>query len=53
MEEYIPKYAKQEGFAVDRIKEKKGIVERWKCHHAGKYNNWRKQLELITDKKRL
>lgn len=51
IEEYVPKYAKQEGFAANRIKEKKGTIERWKCHHAGKYNNWRKQPELITDKK--
>jgi hypothetical protein len=51
MEEYMPKYAKQEGYAVDRIKEKKGTVHRWKCHHAGKYNPWRKQPELVTDKK--
>jgi len=51
MEEYIPKYAKQEGYAVDRMKEKKGTVHRWKCHHAGRYNNWCKQSELVTDKK--
>ena len=51
MEEYMPKYAMQEGFAVDRIKEKKGTVHRWKCHHAGKYDNWRKQPDQITDKK--
>ena len=49
----MPKYAKQEGFVVDRVKEKKGTVHRWKCHHAGKYHNWRKQPENVTEKKAL
>lgn len=53
MKKYMPKYAKQEGYAVglDRIKEYRGTVHRWKFHHAEKYNNWRKQSDLVIDKK--
>jgi hypothetical protein len=41
MDKYMPEYAKQEGFAVNRLSEHKGTVIRWRCMHAGKYNNHR------------
>ena len=37
MEEYIPQYSKQEGFAVNPHRDGKAV--RWYCIHAGKYNN--------------
>jgi len=37
MDEYMPNYAKQEGFAFTRIKD--GNRVRWPCVHAGKYRN--------------
>jgi len=41
MDKYMPEYAKQEGFAVNRLSEHKGTVIRWRCMHAGKYSNHR------------
>jgi hypothetical protein len=41
MDKHMPEYAKQEGFAVNRLSEHKGTVIRWRCMHAGKYNNHR------------
>lgn len=41
MDKYMPEYAKQEGFAVNRSQEHKGTVIRWRCIYAGKYNGHR------------
>jgi len=41
MNKYMPEYAKQEGFAVNREKEHKGRIIRWRCIYAGKYKNHR------------
>ena len=41
MDKYMPEYAKQEGFAVNRLSEHKGTVIRWRCMHGGKYSNHR------------
>ena len=51
MKKYMLKYVKQEKYAVNRVKEKNEIVHRWKCHHAEKYDNWRKQSDQVTNKK--
>ena len=37
MEQYMHDYAKQEGFAVNALKERGGVI-RWHCYHAGKYD---------------
>ena len=50
MEEYVPNYAKQEGYAVICGKENGGIIYYWRCIHGGKYNNWRNLPVEKTDK---
>jgi len=51
MDLYMPNYAKQEGFAVNALKERGGVV-RWRCIHGGKYNNHRRLSAEVTDKNR-
>jgi hypothetical protein len=52
MNEYMPNYAKQEGFAVNSLKERGGVV-RWRCIHGGKYNGHRRLPVEVTEKKHL
>lgn len=49
MDSYMNNYAKQEGFAVNPVKER-GDVIRWRCIHAGKYNNHRNLPAEVTSK---
>ena len=51
MDEYMHSYAKQEGFAVNFYKEHGGTVIRYRCIHAGKYNNFRKLPAQVTNKR--
>jgi len=51
MNEYIPKYAKQEGFAVNPHKER-GKIIRWRCIHGGKYQNNHHLPMEVTEKNR-
>jgi len=51
MNEYMPKYAKQEGFAVNPHKER-GKVVRWRCIHGGKYKNNHHLPMEVTEKNR-
>lgn len=51
MNEYIPKYAKQEGFAVNPHKER-GRVIRYRCIHGGKYKNSHHLPMEVTEKNR-
>ena len=44
-------YAKQEGFAVNALKEC-GEVIRWCCSHSGRYNDHRNLPADVTDKTR-
>jgi hypothetical protein len=48
METYMPEYAKQEGFAVNQIKDHVQVI-RWRCIHAGRYNNHRNLPAEVTD----
>ncbi len=50
MDEFMPLYAKQEGFAVNVFKEHHGKVIRWRCIHAGKYNGHRRLPAEVTVK---
>jgi hypothetical protein len=52
MELFMPSYAEQEGFAVNPHKEHRGTVVRWRCVHAGKYNNFRGLPAEVTEKNR-
>ena len=49
MEQYMHDYAKQEGFAVNALKERGGVI-RWRCCHAGKYNKHRNLPMDVTNK---
>ncbi len=49
MEQYMHDYAKQEGFAVNALKERGGVI-RWCCSHSGKYNDHRNLPADVTDK---
>jgi hypothetical protein len=49
MEQYMHDYPKQEGFAVNALKERGGVI-RWRCAHAGKYNDHRKLPVDVMDK---
>jgi hypothetical protein len=51
MEKYMHDYAKQEGFAVNALKERGGVI-RWRCAHSGKYNDHRNLPVDVTDKTR-
>ena len=51
MNEYMPKYAKQEGCAVNPHKER-GKVVRWRCIHGGKYQNNHHLSMEVTEKNR-
>ena len=50
MNEYMPNYAKQEGFALTRTKD--GIRVRWRCVHAGRYRNRNNLPAEVTEKER-
>ena len=50
MDEYMPNYAKQEGCAVNPLREHGGVI-RWRCIHGGKHNNHRSLPVEVTDKK--
>jgi len=49
MNEYMPTYSKQEGFAVNPRKER-GKVIQWHCIHGGKYQNNHHLPMEVTDK---
>jgi hypothetical protein len=50
MDEYMPNYAKQEGFALTRTKD--GIRIRWRCVHSGRYRNRNNLPAEVTEKER-
>ena len=50
MDEYMPNYAKQEGFALTRTKD--GIRVRWRCVHAERYRNRNNLPAEVTEKER-
>ena len=51
MNSYMPAYSKQEGFAVNLLKERGG-VRRFRCVHGGKHNNYRGLPAEVTAKNR-
>jgi hypothetical protein len=51
MNSYMPAYGKQEGFAVNLLKERGG-VRRWRCIHGGKHNDYRGLPAEVTAKNR-
>ena len=52
MDEYMPNYAKQEGCAMNPLRERGGVI-RWRCVHGGKYNDYRHLPVEVTDKRHL
>ena len=52
MDVYMPDYAKQEGCALNPLRERGGVIH-WRCVHGGKYNDHRRLPVEVTDKKSL
>jgi hypothetical protein len=52
MDKYLPEYARQEGAAFTRKRYARApnATVRWRCHHAGKYNDHRGLPRQVTRK---